>query len=65
MKNQLERIEDYAFSLERASLSEEQQALLLVGGFAGPITVENNCSCKNASGMGCTAASANNCECGG
>lgn len=51
MKNQLERIEDYAFSLERASLSEEQQALLLVGGFAGPITVENNCSCKNASGM--------------
>lgn len=64
MKDQLERIEDYAKSLERATLSEEQQALLLVGGFTGVITVENNCSCKNASGMGCTAASTNNCECG-
>ncbi len=57
MKNQLERIEDYANSLERVVLNdEEQMLLLLIGGAADVITVENNCSCKNASGLGCTAA---------
>ncbi len=64
MKNQLERIEDYANSLERANLNEEEQMLLLVGGSTGPITVENNCSCTNASGLGCAHAMSNNCECG-
>ncbi len=64
MKNQLERIEDYANSLERVVLNDEEQMLLLIGGAADVITVENNCSCKNASGLGCTAAGSNNCECG-
>lgn len=64
-QNQLDRIQDFVESLERVGLDEDQQALLLVGGRDHPITVENNCSCRNASGMGCTAASSNNCECGG
>mgnify|MGYP003480635701 CR=1 FL=1 len=45
MKNQLERIEDYANSLERVVLNDEEQMLLLIGGVADVITVENNCSC--------------------
>lgn len=64
MDKQLERIEEFAASLERANLTDEEQALILVGGTTGPITVENNCSCKNAIGIGCVPASSNNCQCG-
>ena len=38
MKNQLERIEDYANSLERVVLNDEEQMLLLIGGAADVIT---------------------------
>ena len=66
MENQFDRIANFVDSLERNVLTEDQQAMLLIGADSADTTKANNCSCYQGNGFcsnNCKWRGANNCDC--
>ena len=58
MKNQFDRIVYFVNSLERNALTEDQQAMSLIGAEYGNTNQNNNCNCSS------DYVGVNNCLCG-
>ena len=67
MENQFDRIANFVDSLERNVLTEDQQAMLLIGAELGNTCQGNNCNCtadyNGINNCMCGATAINNCSC--